>query len=152
MSYIIFLYPGFRSPLRFSESVLEFLNNICGLGTEYRNRVAVTSRQATQPGGIGSVESILGLLKSLNIRAQYLQNRVSCMLAYGAENHSVGISLVPNTTISLSYLLCPPPLCLSWEWIQTDSIYSRSLTFQSGEKDGGDTWWPEAEFMNVQYR
>ncbi len=30
-----------------------------------RNRVAVLARQATQPGGIGSLESILGLLKSL---------------------------------------------------------------------------------------
>jgi len=29
----------------------------------------VSARQATQPGGIGSLESILGLLKSLKIRA-----------------------------------------------------------------------------------
>jgi hypothetical protein len=35
-----------------------------------RNRVVVPARQATQPGGIGSLESILGLLKSLKIRAQ----------------------------------------------------------------------------------
>ncbi len=34
------------------------------------NRVVVPARQATQPGGIGSLESILGLLKSLKIRAQ----------------------------------------------------------------------------------
>jgi len=38
-----------------------------------RNRVGigffVPARQATQPGGIGSLESILGLLKSLKIRA-----------------------------------------------------------------------------------
>ncbi len=34
-----------------------------------RNSVVVPSRQATQPGGIGSFESNLGLLKSLKIRA-----------------------------------------------------------------------------------
>ncbi len=34
------------------------------------NRVVVPARLATQPGGIGSLESILGLLKSLKIRAQ----------------------------------------------------------------------------------
>jgi hypothetical protein len=33
------------------------------------NRVVLPARQATQPGGIGSLESILGLLKSLKIRA-----------------------------------------------------------------------------------
>jgi hypothetical protein len=34
------------------------------------NRVVLPARQATQPSGIGSLESILGLLKSLKIRAQ----------------------------------------------------------------------------------
>ncbi len=34
-----------------------------------RNRVVVPARQATQPVGIGSLESILGLLKNLKIRA-----------------------------------------------------------------------------------
>jgi hypothetical protein len=33
------------------------------------NRVVVPARQATQPGGIGFLESILGLLRSLKIRA-----------------------------------------------------------------------------------
>jgi hypothetical protein len=33
--------------------------------------VVIPAHQATQPGGIGSLESILGLLKILNIRAQY---------------------------------------------------------------------------------
>jgi hypothetical protein len=33
------------------------------------NWVVIPARQATQPGGIGSLESILGLLKSLKIRA-----------------------------------------------------------------------------------
>jgi len=32
-------------------------------------RFVVPARQTTQPGGIGSLESILGLLKSLKIRA-----------------------------------------------------------------------------------
>jgi hypothetical protein len=35
-----------------------------------RNWIAVPARQATQPSGIGSLESILGLLKSFKIRAQ----------------------------------------------------------------------------------
>ncbi len=34
-----------------------------------KNRVVVPARQATQPGGIRSLESILGLLKSFKIRA-----------------------------------------------------------------------------------
>jgi hypothetical protein len=34
------------------------------------NRVVVPARQATQPGGIGSLESILRLLKSLKIRTR----------------------------------------------------------------------------------
>jgi hypothetical protein len=38
-----------------------------GLGTE---KVVVPARQATQPGGIGSLKSILGLLRSLKIRDQ----------------------------------------------------------------------------------
>jgi hypothetical protein len=33
------------------------------------NRVVVLARQATQPSGIGSLESIFGFLKSLKIQA-----------------------------------------------------------------------------------
>jgi hypothetical protein len=35
-----------------------------------QKRVVVQARQATQPGGIGSLESILGLLQSLKLGAQ----------------------------------------------------------------------------------
>jgi hypothetical protein len=42
-----------------SATELEFLNNLWGLGTEWEY----------QAGGIDSLKSILGLLKSLNIRA-----------------------------------------------------------------------------------
>jgi hypothetical protein len=50
--------------------VPEFLYNLWGLGTEYSsNRVVVPARQATQPGEIGSLEPILGLLKSLTVLA-----------------------------------------------------------------------------------
>ncbi len=38
--------------------------------TRISSRVVVPARQATQPGGIGSLDSILGLLKSLKIRTQ----------------------------------------------------------------------------------
>ncbi len=44
-----------------------FLKNLWVLGTG--NRVVVPGRQATQSGGIGSLESVLGLLKSLKILA-----------------------------------------------------------------------------------
>ncbi len=43
-----------------------------------RNRVGlsyVPARQATQPGGVGSLEAILGLLKSLKIRQSFLHER-----------------------------------------------------------------------------
>jgi hypothetical protein len=56
--------------------VLEFLKKSMGA----RNRVGwvvVPARQATQPGKTGSLESILGLLRSLKIRAwgfKYVKN------------------------------------------------------------------------------
>ncbi len=40
--------------------------NRVGIGLSYR----LASRQATQPGEIGSMESILGILKSIKIRAR----------------------------------------------------------------------------------
>ncbi len=56
--------------------MVEFLNNLWGRGTEYEKGCR-TARQATQRGGIGSLESILGLLKKLKIRAQtYLRSTV----------------------------------------------------------------------------
>ncbi len=48
--------------------MLEFLNNLGGQEPS-RNKVVVLARQATQSGGIGSLESIIGILKSLKIRA-----------------------------------------------------------------------------------
>jgi hypothetical protein len=53
------------------------------LGTN-RNRVVVSARQATQPGGIGSLESILDLLKSLEIRAG---GPVRQLYFYSVPNH-----------------------------------------------------------------
>jgi hypothetical protein len=38
--------------------------------------VVIPARQATQPGGIDSLESILGLLKSLKIRAPVYRRSV----------------------------------------------------------------------------
>jgi hypothetical protein len=58
--------------------------SLCSLAGRYDNpipprflapidflKIPAPARQATQPGGIGSLESILGLLKSLKIRALY---------------------------------------------------------------------------------
>ncbi len=47
-------------------SVLDFLNNLRGLGIEYRNRVVVPACQAAYAGGIDSLKSIFGLHTSLN--------------------------------------------------------------------------------------
>ncbi len=51
-----------------AKAVLQFLNNLLGLGTE-RNRVFVLARQATQTVGFDSLKSIHGLLKSVKIWA-----------------------------------------------------------------------------------
>ncbi len=48
----------------FVNTVLKFLNNLWGKEPS-RNRVVVLAHQATKTGGISSLESILGLLKSL---------------------------------------------------------------------------------------
>ncbi len=45
--------------------MLEFLNNLWELEPS-RNRVVVPARQATQAGGVDSLESILVLLKGKN--------------------------------------------------------------------------------------
>ncbi len=47
-------------------AVVEFFNNLRGLGTEQEEGCRA-ARQASQPGGIGSLESILELLKRLKI-------------------------------------------------------------------------------------
>jgi hypothetical protein len=55
-----------------------------------RNRVVVQARQPTQPGGIGSLESILGFLKSLKIRAlsaYYQPSRLMWPKARGLAQH-----------------------------------------------------------------
>jgi hypothetical protein len=49
-----------------SRSELEFQ---WGARNQVRNKVVVSARQAPQSGGIGSLEPILGLLKSLKNRA-----------------------------------------------------------------------------------
>jgi hypothetical protein len=55
-----------------------------------RNRVVVPARQPTQLGGIGSLESILVLLKSLKIRA--------------LQDKKQGAKPIPATTKGRSYL------------------------------------------------
>jgi hypothetical protein len=63
--------------------LLEFLNILWGLAS--RNRVVVTARQATQPDGIGSLESILGLLESFKIRAQNQSQIISPIFIFKGE-------------------------------------------------------------------
>ncbi len=60
-----------RECRRRKSPVLEFLNNLWELGTEEpsRNKLIIPARQATYAGGIDSLESILGFIKSLKIRA-----------------------------------------------------------------------------------
>jgi hypothetical protein len=53
------------APIEFLQiPALDFLT-IYGSKEPSRNRIVVPARQATQPGGSGSLESILGLSKSL---------------------------------------------------------------------------------------
>jgi hypothetical protein len=52
------------------KEVLEFLNNLWGAGNRVVMGFVAPARQATQPSGNGSLESILRILKSLKIRAQ----------------------------------------------------------------------------------
>jgi hypothetical protein len=80
-----------------------------------RNKVVVPARQATQPGGIGSLELILGPLKSLKIRAQGVTKR--CRLSWLTNSAHVyepdagggvscGVSvgdLTPHLTYDLEY-------------------------------------------------
>ncbi len=54
--------------LSYRPAIAEISKQSMGEGQEpSRNKVFVLARQATQPGGIGSLESILGSLRSLNI-------------------------------------------------------------------------------------
>ncbi len=67
-----------------------------------RNRVVVLVRQATQPGGIGSFESILGGLKSLKIRAQ-----ISCLSFHPKRRQRPRQRLGPRERFpSYHYRLC----------------------------------------------
>ncbi len=70
----LILLLGVHNDQQCSRPELEFLNNLWGPGTE-QDRVIVPARQATQAGGIHSLESIPGLHLCLKIRAQVL-----CML------------------------------------------------------------------------
>ncbi len=54
--------------------MLEVLNTLFGLGEP--RRIVEPARLATKPGGIVSLESILGLLKSLKILARDLSYRL----------------------------------------------------------------------------
>ncbi len=63
--------------------MLDFLKNLWGLEPS-RNRVVVLPCQATLAGGIDSLESILGLLKSLKIQAMSI--RTWALFQIGLEN------------------------------------------------------------------
>ncbi len=68
-----------------------------------RNRVVVLARQATQPGGTGSLESILGLLKSLKFGLRAWRAVTTALFLLGSQppqivlkfNHSSLISQLP---------------------------------------------------------
>jgi hypothetical protein len=56
--------------LSLSRAELEFKKKSMGARNRVGIGLSVPARQATQPGGIGYLESILRLLKSLKIRSQ----------------------------------------------------------------------------------
>jgi hypothetical protein len=55
---------GFVTLVTVYSPELEFFINLWRLGKNSKNRVVEPARRATRPVGIGSLESILGLLKS----------------------------------------------------------------------------------------
>jgi hypothetical protein len=63
----------------------------------------VPARQATQPGGVGSLESILGLFKSLKIRAHFHRAYIYCTCTYFSLLFSTGsrlqVSIVTDVEI-----------------------------------------------------
>ncbi len=60
------------SPVRGHTKQCQNFRTIYGSEEISRNRVVIPARQATSAGGINSLESISGFLKSLKIPAQYL--------------------------------------------------------------------------------
>jgi len=84
--------------------VLEFLNNLWGWEPS-RNRVVVPAHQATQPGRMCSLESILVLLKSLKIRALYvagIDKASEGYYTYRARGSATATARVETATNTLS--------------------------------------------------
>jgi hypothetical protein len=77
-------------------------------------RVVVPARQDTQPGGVGSLESILGLLKSLKILA--------LVAAGGLLNHPAYGEAISDTLPPSWAFFQQSRLCLSVFTLYTDSF------------------------------
>ncbi len=86
-----------------SKSVLELLNNSMGSLEPSRNRVVVPARQATWAGGIDPLKSMLGLLKSLKIQADF---------------PSLPSSLLP-VRLSVHYLRISNPLATTARYVNS---------------------------------
>jgi hypothetical protein len=88
--------------------VLEFLNDLWGLWEPSRNRVVAPSRQATHPGGIGSLESIFWLLKSLKTCALSVFEFFWTVVAWTEQEVSrelpFSASATPEAVANLQYL------------------------------------------------
>ncbi len=67
-----------------SQAVLEFLNNYGGQEPS-RKRVLVPARQATEAGGIDSLESISGLHRSLKIPPHYACRNAQVIRIYSVD-------------------------------------------------------------------
>ncbi len=79
-----------------------FLNNLYGVYVPSKNRVVVQVRQDTWAGGFGSLESTLGLLKSLNIRPLIPPMLLLCYRHNRAEERvTVKVFLIPSPLFSV---------------------------------------------------
>jgi hypothetical protein len=94
------------------------------------SRVIVTARLATKAGGIDSLESILRLLKGLQIRAQLIKMVVPCEWMGGG---GVGVPMLfyTNRLIYVSVVLASPA---RWRASHVDKnwdirVYLRSYSF-----------------------
>jgi hypothetical protein len=94
--------------------------------------VVVPTRQATQPGGIGSLESILGLLKSLTIRAQnsLLENSDEITREKGSRDEY----FVETCNLSVNSVCNPTQESLRYSSKESNGCSGNYVTVIIGEK------------------
>ncbi len=89
-------------------------------------RVVVRARQATQPGGMGLLESILELLKSLKTRALQMEVTIKLPVEQPLQKYFQLRDALPSFYHSTNICLPNPLLSLKLSWTDSGQIqYSR---------------------------